>query len=260
MSKRAINYDQDAGLFRDAIRFTASETGFSERLVEKDYFCTVALADLTAGESSLVFKGGTCLSKIHAEFYRLSEDLDFCVSTRVDVTRSQRGKRLIRFKTHLAAIENRLQALRIASPLRGFNNLLQYAGRLVYKSTVTGQDEFIKIEVSVREPIVETAVPLPTRTLLLDPFRNSPAVGAVRIRVLTRREAYAEKFRAALTRREPAIRDFFDLDHAFKLGIVEIDDLALLELLSQKLSIPGNEKVDMSPEKLERLREQLQNN
>ena len=34
-------------------------------------------------------------------------------------------------------------------------------------------------------------------------------------------------------------------------------DLALLELLSQKLSIPGNEKIDVSPEKLERLREQL---
>jgi hypothetical protein len=165
MSETTINYHQDAELFRDAIRFTASETGFSERLVEKDYFCTVALADLTAGESSLVF--------------------------------------------------------------------------------------------SVREPILETAIPLPARTLLLDPFRNSPAVGAVHIRVLTMREAYAEKFRAALTRREPAIRDFFDLDHAFKLGNVDMADLALLELLSQKLSIPGNEKIDVSPEKLERLREQL---
>jgi hypothetical protein len=53
MFETTINYHQDAELFRDAIRFTASETGFSERLVEKDYFCTVALADLTAGESSL---------------------------------------------------------------------------------------------------------------------------------------------------------------------------------------------------------------
>lgn len=53
MSETTINYHEDAELFRDAIRFTASESGFSERLVEKDYFCTVALADLTAGESNL---------------------------------------------------------------------------------------------------------------------------------------------------------------------------------------------------------------
>ncbi|MFO7907007.1 MAG: nucleotidyl transferase AbiEii/AbiGii toxin family protein [Pirellulaceae bacterium] len=178
-------------------------------------------------------------------------------STPVEATRSQRGKRIIRFKTRLAAVEDRLRALRIANPLRGFNNSLQYAGRLAYKSTVTGQDEFIKIEVSVREPIVESATLLPARTLLLDPFRNGLAVGAVSIRVLSMREAYAEKFRAALSRRDPAIRDFFDLDHAFKLGNVELADNALLDLLSQKLSIPGNETVDMSPEKLERLRDQL---
>jgi len=252
-----INYHEDAELFRDAIRFTASETGFSELLVEKDYFCTVALADLTAGESSLVFKGGTCLSKVHAEFYRLSEDLDFTISTPVDATRVQRSKRLTRFKAHLAAIEDRPRALRIVDPLRGFNNSLQYAGRLVYNSKVTGQDEFIKVEVSVREPVVETATLLPARTLLLDPFRDKPAVGDVDIRVLTLREAYAEKLRAALSRRNPAIRDFFDLDHAFKLGNIDPADKALRDLLLQKLSVPGNETVDTSSEKLSRLRDQL---
>jgi len=70
------------------------------------------------------------------------------------------------------------------------------------------------------------------------------------------REAYAEKFRAALSRREPAMRDFFDLDHAFQLRNVEIADIALLDLLSRKLSIPGTETVNMSPEKLQQLRDQ----
>ena len=31
----------DSVLFREAVGFTAAQTGFSERLIEKDYFCTV---------------------------------------------------------------------------------------------------------------------------------------------------------------------------------------------------------------------------
>lgn len=58
----------------------AIETGFGSKLVEKDYFCSLVLAFLFQDEAStLVFKGGTALSKIHTEFYRLSEDLDFVI-------------------------------------------------------------------------------------------------------------------------------------------------------------------------------------
>lgn len=35
-------------LFREAIDFTAAETGFSPRLIEKDYYCSVLLKDLAA--------------------------------------------------------------------------------------------------------------------------------------------------------------------------------------------------------------------
>lgn len=60
----------DVVFFREAVAFTAAQTAFSQRLVEKDYFCTVLLAYLASAKGSpLVFKGGTCLAKIHAEFY-----------------------------------------------------------------------------------------------------------------------------------------------------------------------------------------------
>ena len=176
MSDATINYHKDAQLFREAVRYTAAETGFNERMIEKDYFCTVALADLTAGVTHLAFKGGTSLSKIHADFYRLSEDLDFGISTPVDATRSQRSKQLVAFKSHLSKIEDRVGVLRIVDPFRGFNNSMQYGGRLAYRSAVTGQEDYIKVEVSVREPVVESPASLPARTLLLDPFRKSDAV------------------------------------------------------------------------------------
>ena len=87
-----ITLHEDVPLFREAIAFTAAKTGFSQQVIEKDYFCTVLLEDLTNhGGPGLVFKGGTCLAKVHAGFYRLSEDLDFSIQIRNAASRSERG-------------------------------------------------------------------------------------------------------------------------------------------------------------------------
>ncbi|MBI4210298.1 MAG: nucleotidyl transferase AbiEii/AbiGii toxin family protein [Candidatus Diapherotrites archaeon] len=48
--------------------------------MEKDYAITWALKAIYSNKdlsNMLIFKGGTCLSKIYGENYRLSEDLDF---------------------------------------------------------------------------------------------------------------------------------------------------------------------------------------
>lgn len=56
---------EDAALLREAIGYTAAETGLSARLIEKDYFCSVALEYLADECGNVTFKGGTCLSKTH---------------------------------------------------------------------------------------------------------------------------------------------------------------------------------------------------
>ena len=71
---------EDPDLFREALNFTAVRSGFVARLIEKDYYSTVLLVHLAASDPRLAFKGGTCLAKVHAGFYRLSEDLDFAIS------------------------------------------------------------------------------------------------------------------------------------------------------------------------------------
>jgi hypothetical protein len=62
---------KDPDYFRAAVTFTARRTAFTPRLVEKDYLCTVLLEYLTATGGRLVFKGGTCLSKVHAGYRSL---------------------------------------------------------------------------------------------------------------------------------------------------------------------------------------------
>ena len=260
MSNRGkLAYHNDVELFRSALSFTQAETGFSGRLIEKDYYCSLLLEDLLlAVIPGLAFKGGTSLSKIHGEFYRLSEDLDFGISTPVDAPRRDRGKRAAALKEHLATITSRISCFQVVDPLRGYNNSTQYNGRVKYASLISGHSEYIKIEVSVREPILEAIEQLPARMLLLDPFRRLPAVEPVRVAVLSQREAYAEKLRAALSRREPAIRDFYDVDHAYQTNRITTTDPQLIDLLRAKLSVPRNEPVDVSLEKLENLRRQVE--
>src|SRR5207249_282641 len=106
-----------------------------------------------------------------------------------------------------------------------------YNGRFAYRSVVTGEDEFIKLEISLREQILLPPEALPARTILLDPDSNQPAFPHVRVRVLSLPEAYAEKVRAALTRREPAIRDFFDIDSAVQRGLFDHRDRTVLDLV-----------------------------
>ena len=80
--------------------------------------------------------------------------------------------------------------------------------------------ETIKIEVGLREPLLLPATRQKTGTIILDPISTKPMVKPFTMTCISKKEAYAEKFRAALTRRDAAIRDFFDIDYAVRqLGL-----------------------------------------
>ncbi|MCY3019390.1 MAG: nucleotidyl transferase AbiEii/AbiGii toxin family protein [Planctomycetota bacterium] len=248
-----IRLHEDGAMFRAALTFTAAETGFSPRLLEKDYFCTLVLAHLSSPKA-IVFKGGTCLAKVHAGFYRLSEDLDFSVSVSPKTPRSVRSKQAESLRLALQGMPDALQTV---EPLRGSNNSTQYNGLVGYGSLVDGQEQSIRIELSLREPLLLPPVVGQANTVLLDPVSGKPFVPAIAVTCMSRMEAIAEKFRAALSRREAAIRDFFDLDYAVrKLGI-QPRDPGLVTMVQQKLRVAGNDPVNISGPRLADLRGQI---
>ncbi|RLD41331.1 MAG: nucleotidyl transferase AbiEii/AbiGii toxin family protein [Bacteroidetes bacterium] len=65
-------------LFIDAVKVTAQQTGLPEIYVEKDYWVSYALFVIFHSEmqNSVVFKGGTALSKSFKLIERFSEDID----------------------------------------------------------------------------------------------------------------------------------------------------------------------------------------
>jgi hypothetical protein len=258
-SSLAVRVHEDLSLFREAVNFTTAETAFASRLIEKDYFCTVLLAYLAgAMDDRFVFKGGTCLAKVHADFYRLSEDLDFVIPVPVTLTRSQRSKLAAGVKKAVALLPEQLPSFRLVDPLKGANNSTQYIAVVGYPSLIRQQEETIKIEVSLREPLLTPVVKSPARTIMLDPVSGKPLVLPVSVRCISKTEAMAEKFRAALSRREAAIRDFFDIDYAVRRFGLHPRDAAFIRLIRSKLDVPGNDPIDVSGDRLKALRLQLE--
>lgn len=82
-------------------------------------------------------------------------------------------------------------------------------------------------------------------------------VSPVPVRCISLREAIAEKFRAALTRRGAAIRDFYDIDHAIRRLGLDIGDPDFTKLVKSKLSVPGNDPINLDPRRFDNLRSQM---
>lgn len=66
----------DYELFQEVISSTANSLSRPVSIVEKDYYVTMILKQLTLTAPECVFKGGTSLSKCHHVIDRFSEDID----------------------------------------------------------------------------------------------------------------------------------------------------------------------------------------
>jgi len=243
--------------FHAAIEYTSRTTGFRMDLIEKDYFCSIALACLYTHDTPLIFKGGTCLNKVHVGFYRLSEDLDFSIPVNLGATRGDRRKAIEPVKAHLESFKTLAPALQLEGDLAGHNEGRQYTAVFTYKSMLTAKTGTIKFEVGLREPLLDQALQASARTLLMNPFKRQDLLSAATIFCLSTREAFAEKIRAALARKDAAIRDLFDLDHAIRHKKIDMQDAELLDFARHKLKVPGTNAVDISPPRIDAMRRQL---
>jgi predicted nucleotidyltransferase component of viral defense system len=248
----------DLDIFREALAHSEAVTGFTATLIEKDYYCSLVLKYFFDMDTSLVFKGGTCLSKVHTDFYRLSEDLDLIIPIAVHTTRTQRRAEMEPVKRIFDKLPTVIPGVAVVEPFRGHNESRQYIGYIEYGSAVIQKQEGIKLEVGIREPLISPPVYTSARTIAVNPFSGEPLLSSFTVRAMAIREAYAEKLRAALTRREPAIRDFFDLFYAVREVKLDFNNTEFINTLMAKLQVPGNEPVDVSAERKRELDRQLE--
>ncbi len=252
------SFHKDKDVFKSFIEYTTGLTGFRTGLVEKDYYLSLILLYFNNYDNNeLIFKGGSCLNKVHLDFYRLSEDLDFTIPMEPKSTRNERRKSVTLFKEIFNRIVHYLNDITIEDKLIGYNNSKQYIGKLSYKSLITGQKSNIKIEVGLRENLIQKFYNGKASTLLQDPFKGVSIIPDITLKCLSLQEAFAEKIRAALTRKELAIRDYFDIYFAYIKKKIKFRESTFIKLVKKKLSLPGIKLIGKSIDKYKILFKQL---
>ena len=133
--------------FLKILERTSAQTGFPLRMLEKDYFITIILSRINELSKELVFKGGTCLSKIYYSYYRLSEDLDFTLRLSGNSTRTIRSNATRPIKEKLKAFLKDFDMSIEGIEKAGHRESTQYIFYLDYDSVVLNKKESIKLEI-----------------------------------------------------------------------------------------------------------------
>jgi predicted nucleotidyltransferase component of viral defense system len=225
---------------KDVIPALARKHNFRPAIVEKDYYLTVILNNIGSGLSDkLIFKGGTLLNKIHLNYHRLSEDLDFVYLSKQALTsRSARSKAITPIREKMPEF---LELLDLGSENpqgQGFNNSTQYVFNISYPSFITGKHESIQIEVALRQIPLDKPVHNVIKHFYKDPFTGKDLIPKNKILSLSLNEAVAEKLKAAITRRDLAIRDYYDLWHIAESGF-DFRNKQFLTIFKKKLDAEG---------------------
>lgn len=79
-------------LLSDMIHLTSERLHVAEDIVEKDYYVTMILGILAKAKYTVVFKGGTSLSKAFGVIDRFSEDIDITFTEHLGANRRKRLK------------------------------------------------------------------------------------------------------------------------------------------------------------------------
>ncbi|MFZ5800743.1 MAG: nucleotidyl transferase AbiEii/AbiGii toxin family protein [Candidatus Omnitrophota bacterium] len=250
--------------FKAIILAVAKKHKFRPGIVEKDYYLTVILnaVDACFGDK-IVFKGGTLLNKIHLNYHRLSEDLDFVYNGKEELrSRSNRSKAITPIRE---AMPNCLKQIDLRSDKpggEGFNNSTQYIFNVKYASFITDKEENIKIEVGLRQQPIDKPIYNTIKHFYQDPFTGEDLIPANKILSLSLNEAIAEKLKAAITRRDIAIRDYYDLWHIAEAKF-NFHDKKFVGIFKKKLEGEGyrgnfTHNFGLTQDKVELLRRQVE--
>ena len=228
----------------DELRRIGAETGFSSKLLEKDYHLTKILHRISEKKiKDLVFKGGTCLNKCYLGFYRLSEDLDFVYNQDVKGKTKLQIKRILDgLRRELFEILNGLDIKTNKELGKGWKMLTSKEDPKIvgleiittYNSMIDDSVQTIKLEISFRKKLRNPTKMKAIKHEFIDALGEPILKKDVEIEVIDLTENFAEKFRALVTRKNIAIRDIYDTYFILKNNLVKIDkeliDLILLKI------------------------------
>lgn len=218
--------------FLDILKISNTKK-FDRFKFEKDFILTLILIKFGEKYPDLVFKGWTCLNKVYFPYFRLSEDLDFVLD--VDLGRTAR-KILLREYEENFVDDLTLLGLTLRDEQTKFDEYKLAMFTFEYQSAIDSSIQTIKIDMSLKWRLSLPPKPGKIQSIFIDSiYEDSLFSQEHTITCINLTESLAEKMRAALTRREPAIRDFFDISYVRESSDFDFESEEFRALLKDKL-------------------------
>ena len=196
----------------------AIEKGVRAKQIEKDYVISWALWGIARNEflnNNLVFKGGTCLKKMHFGDYRYSEDMDFTL--RDDNVSDTEILENFRSLFEQVYEESRIRAEIIEDSIDNHKASGSLKFKMSYVAT-HGTDE-IKVDVT-RGETIEFDV---QHRVVLNNYSDLEEEDETRIHSYSLEEVLIEKTTALMGRTIP--RDLYDFDYLIEGEGIELRDV-----------------------------------
>jgi predicted nucleotidyltransferase component of viral defense system len=196
----------------------AIEKGVRAKQIEKDYVISWVLWGIARNEflnNNLVFKGGTCLKKMHFDDYRYSEDMDFTL--RDDSVSDKEILENFQSVFEQVYVESRIMAEIVEDSVDNH----KASGSLKFKMShvaTHGSDE-IKVDIT-REETIEFDV---QHQVVLNNYSDLEEEDRTRIHCYSLEEILIEKTTALMGRTIP--RDLYDFDYLIEEEGIELRDV-----------------------------------
>lgn len=200
----------DAALFKKIIDVVSSQTNINPILVEKDYYVWLFLKELSSINKTIVFKGGTSLSKCYKAINRFSEDIDLTVN--FDNISKTKGRELL--KENIIEVSKKLSIkIENIDDIQTRKDFNQYI--ITYQSVIMDAPGRIIIETSVSMK----AFPIekrPIGTIIKDTLVNMNEVKALEILNLDEFNINVQSIQRTFIDKVFAICDYYEKDKQLK--------------------------------------------
>ncbi len=200
----------------------ANSEGVRQQQVEKDYIISWIIWGIYKNDllkEALIFKGGTCIKKIHIEDYRYSEDLDFTLNPEMEDKVSDENI-FDAFNTIFNEIK---EAANITLSIPEDSKEVHASGGIKffikYVGPLGGRGDHVKTDISKGEKL-EFEV---EKLLMMNQYSDLNDEEEVIIQCYGLEEIIIEKMTALMDRTIP--RDVYDFEYVTNFEGIELQDI-----------------------------------
>ena len=158
-----MNLHQNKDAFEELVVAASNELQIPGNIIEKDYYVTLTLKELSSHIKGMVFKGGTSLSKCYQLIDRFSEDIDISYAAFEGVPGESRKRQLKK------SITDSLDALNLP-----ITNLEETRSRRSYNCYRASYPSIYEPQLSIHpEIVIETYIallPFPTTSRMVENY------------------------------------------------------------------------------------------